>query len=206
MIARRGVCLVLAAASGTGKTSLSRKMIAADSNLALSISMTTRAPREGEIDGVHYLFRSQAAFDALVAENGFLEHAHVFGRSYGTPRAPVENALAVGRDVLFDIDWQGHRLLRAALPGDVVGVFILPPSVDALADRLRGRGDPDDAVAKRMAAAVAEMSHAGEFDHVLVNDDFDRTLGELTAVLAAARRATHRLVGLDDVLAGLGVG
>ncbi len=206
MIARRGVCLVLAAASGTGKTSLSRKMIAADSNLALSISMTTRAPREGEIDGVHYLFRSQAAFDALVAENGFLEHAHVFGRSYGTPRAPVENALAAGRDVLFDIDWQGHRLLRAALPGDVVGVFILPPSVDALADRLRGRGDPDDAVAKRMAAAVAEMSHAGEFDHVLVNDDFDRTLGELTAVLAAARRATHRLVGLDDVLAGLGVG
>ncbi len=206
MIARRGVCLVLAAASGTGKTSLSRKMIAADSNLALSISMTTRAPREGEIDGVHYLFRSQAAFDALVAENGFLEHAHVFGRSYGTPRAPVENALAVGRDVLFDIDWQGHRLLRAALPGDVVGVFILPPSVDALADRLRGRGDPDDAVAKRMAAAVAEMSHAGEFDHVLVNDDFNRTLGELTAVLAAARRATHRLVGLDDVLAGLGVG
>ena len=206
MIARRGVCLVLAAASGTGKTSLSRKMIAADSNLALSISMTTRAPREGEIDGVHYLFRSQAAFDALVAENGFLEHAHVFGRSYGTPRAPVENALAVGRDVLFDIDWQGHRLLRAALPGDGVGVFILPPSVDALADRLRGRGDPDDAVAKRMAAAVAEMSHAGEFDHVLVNDDFNRTLGELTAVLAAARRATHRLVGLDDVLAGLGVG
>ncbi len=186
---RRGVCLVLAAASGTGKTSLSRKMIAADNNLALSISMTTRAPREGEIDGVHYLFRNQAEFDGLVAAGGFLEHAHVFGRSYGTPRAPVEAALSAGRDVLFDIDWQGHRLLRAALPDDVVGIFILPPSLGVLADRLRGRGDPDDAIAKRMAEAEEEISHAGEFDHVVVNDDFDRTLGELTAILRAARDA-----------------
>ena len=189
MSARRGVCLVLAAASGTGKTSLSRKMIAADGNLALSISMTTRTPREGEVDGVHYLFRTQAEFDALVAAGGFLEHAHVFGRSYGTPRAPVEAALAAGQDVLFDIDWQGHRLLRAALPADVVGVFILPPSIEALADRLRGRGDADEAVAKRMAEAEAEISHAGEFDHVVVNDDFDATLAELTAFLSAARVA-----------------
>ena len=189
MINRRGICLVLAAASGTGKTSLSRKMIAADSNLALSISMTTRAPRDGEIDGVHYLFRTQAQFDALVAEGGFLEHAHVFGRSYGTPRAPVEAALTAGRDVLFDIDWQGHRLLRAALPADVVGVFILPPSIEVLADRLRKRGDQEDAIAKRMAAAEAEISHAGEFDHVVVNDDFDTTLAEMTAILAAARSA-----------------
>ena len=189
MINRRGICLVLAAASGTGKTSLSRKMIAADSNLALSISMTTRAPRDGEIDGVHYLFRTQAQFDALVAEGGFLEHAHVFGRSYGTPRAPVEAALSAGRDVLFDIDWQGHRLLRAALPADVVGVFILPPSIEVLADRLRKRGDQEDAIAKRMAAAEAEISHAGEFDRVVVNDDFDATLAELTAILRAARQA-----------------
>lgn len=189
MINRRGICLVLAAASGTGKTSLSRKMIAADSNLALSISMTTRAPRDGEIDGVHYLFRTQAQFDALAAEGGFLEHAHVFGRSYGTPRAPVEAALTAGRDVLFDIDWQGHRLLRAALPADVVGVFILPPSIEVLADRLRKRGDQEDAIAKRMAAAEAEISHAGEFDHVVVNDDFDTTLAEMTAILAAARSA-----------------
>jgi guanylate kinase len=201
MITRRGVCLVLAAASGTGKTSLSRKMIAADSNLRLSVSMTTRAPRDGEIDGVHYLFRTQAAFDTLVAAGGFLEHAHVFGRSYGTPRAPVEAALASGRDVLFDIDWQGHRLLRAALPADVVGVFILPPSIAALADRLRGRGDPAEAVAKRMAEAEAEISHAGEFDHVLVNDDFDVTLAGLNAILHAARSATHRLTGLASLLA-----
>ena len=189
MINRRGICLVLAAASGTGKTSLSRKMIAADSNLALSISMTTRAPRDGEIDGVHYLFRTQAQFDALAAEGGFLEHAHVFGRSYGTPRAPVEAALTAGRDVLFDIDWQGHRLLRAALPADVVGVFILPPSIEVLADRLRKRGDNEDAIAKRMAAAEAEISHAGEFDRVVVNDDFDATLAELIAILRAARQA-----------------
>ena len=189
MSARRGVCLVLAAASGTGKTSLSRKMIAADSNLALSISMTTRAPRDGEIDGVHYLFRTQAEFDALVAAGGFLEHAYVFGRSYGTPRAPVEAALIAGRDVLFDIDWQGHRLLRAALPADVIGVFILPPSIEVLADRLRKRGDREDAIAKRMAAAEAEISHAGEFDRVVVNDDFDVTLAELIAILAAARSA-----------------
>jgi guanylate kinase len=201
MITRRGVCLVLAAASGTGKTSLSRKMIAADGNLRLSVSMTTRAPRDGEIDGVHYLFRTQAEFDALVAAGGFLEHAHVFGRSYGTPRAPVEAALASGRDVLFDIDWQGHRLLRAALPADVVGVFILPPSIAALADRLRGRGDPAEAVAKRMAEAEAEISHAGEFDHVLVNDDFDVTLAGLTAILHAARSATHRQTGLASLLA-----
>ena len=201
MITRRGVCLVLAAASGTGKTSLSRKMLAADSNLRLSVSMTTRAPRDGEIDGVHYLFRAQEDFDALVAAGGFLEHAHVFGRSYGTPRAPVEAALAAGRDVLFDIDWQGHRLLRAALPADVVGVFILPPSIAALADRLHGRGDPADAVAKRMADAEAEISHAGEFDHVLVNDDFEVTRAELTAILHAARSATHRLTGLASLLA-----
>jgi guanylate kinase len=201
MITRRGVCLVLAAASGTGKTSLSRRMIAADGNLRLSVSMTTRAPRDGEIDGVHYLFRTQAEFDALVAAGGFLEHAHVFGRSYGTPRAPVEAALASGRDVLFDIDWQGHRLLRAALPADVVGVFILPPSIAALADRLRGRGDPAEAVAKRMAEAEAEISHAGEFDHVLVNDDFDVTLAGLNAILHAARSATHRLTGLASLLA-----
>ena len=201
MIARRGVCLVLAAASGTGKTSLSRKMIAAESNLALSISMTTRAPRDGEVDGKDYLFRTQAEFDALAAAGGFLEYAHVFGRSYGTPRAPVEAALAAGRDMVFDIDWQGHRLLRAALPADVVGVFILPPSVRALADRLRGRGDPEEAVAKRMAEAIAEMSHAPEFDHVLVNDDFEKTLVELTAILHAARNATHRLVGLAHALA-----
>jgi guanylate kinase len=175
--------------------------VAADSNLRLSVSMTTRAPRDGEIDGVHYLFRTQAEFDALVAAGGFLEHAHVFGRSYGTPRAPVEAALASGRDVLFDIDWQGHRLLRAALPADVVGVFILPPSIAALADRLRGRGDPAEAVAKRMAEAEAEISHAGEFDHVLVNDDFDVTLAGLTAILHAARSATHRQTGLASLLA-----
>ena len=140
-IARRGVCLVLAAPSGAGKSSLTRALLAAEPELSLSVSVTTRPPRPDEIDGAHYHFRDRAAFDAQVAAGGFLEWATVLGKhSYGTPRAPVETALAAGRDVAFDIDWQGHRQLRAALPGDVVGVFVLPPSLAALEARLRARG------------------------------------------------------------------
>ncbi len=202
-LARRGLCLVVAAPSGAGKTSLTRALVAADPRLSLSISMTTRTPRERETDGTHYHFRDQATFDALVAENGFLEHAHVFGRSYGSPRAPVLRELSAGRDVLFDIDWQGHRQMQAALPHDVVSVFILPPSRAALQDRLHKRGDPPAAVARRMQAATSEMSHAGEFQHVLVNDDFDQTLAELSAILHAARNAVPRQSGLADFLAAL---
>ncbi|MDE2514478.1 MAG: guanylate kinase [Rhodospirillales bacterium] len=191
--ARRGLCLVLAAPSGAGKTRLSRALLADDANLTLSVSVTTRAPRPGEVEGQHYYFRERAEFDRMVAAGEMLEWATVFARAYGTPRAPVEAALADGRDVLFDIDWQGHRLLRAALPGDVVGVFILPPSREELARRLAGRGtDTAEVIAQRMAEADAEISHWREFDHVLVNDDFDTALGELRAVLTAARLATAR--------------
>ncbi|MCW3473142.1 guanylate kinase [Limobrevibacterium gyesilva] len=201
-LARRGLCLVLAAPSGAGKTSITRALLQAEPELALSVSVTTRTPRPGEQEGVHYFFRSQAAFDAMVGRGELLEWAGVFSRSYGSPRAPVEAALAAGRDIVFDIDWQGHRQLRAALPGDVVGLFILPPSLTELEARLRGRGgDTEAEIARRMAQARDEMSHAPEFDHVLVNDDFEQTVAQTRAVLQAARLATARQIGLAAFLA-----
>lgn len=205
MIARRGVCLVLAAPSGAGKSSVSRAMLAAEPNLALSVSATTRAPRPGEQEGVHYFFKSADEFAAMEAAGGFFETAEYLGRKYGTPRAPVEAALAAGRDVLFDIDCQGHALLRAALPRDVVGVFILPPSMAELERRLRTRAQDSDAdIAKRLAVGRAEIARAGEFDHVVVNAVFDETVAMVRAILAAARTATPRLTGLPATLAALG--
>lgn len=186
---RRGICLVLAAPSGAGKTSLSRALLAADPGLTLSVSVTTRAPRPGELDGVHYHFIDQIAFDALAQSGELLEYAHVFANSYGTPRAPVDAALAAGRDVLFDIDWQGFRQVRAALPGDVIGVFISPPSTAALRARLKARGDDAAQINRRMAQAESEMAHAGEFDHVVENADFDLALQDVQRILAAARAA-----------------
>ncbi len=201
---RRGLCLVIAAPSGAGKTSLTRRLLEVEPGLTLSVSVTTRAPRPGEQDGVHYHFIAQPEYDAMVRDGALLEWAGVFGRSYGSPRAPVEAALAAGRDVVFDIDWQGHRQMQAALPGDVVGLFILPPSRAELERRLRGRGtDSDETIAKRMAQAWDEISHAAEFDHVLVNDDFDAALAGIRAVLQAARCARPRLTGLDAFLATL---
>ncbi len=189
---RRGLCLVLAAPSGAGKTSLSRALLAEDSRLSLSVSVTTRAPRMGEVDGEHYYFIDQAKFDAMVAKHALLEHAHVFGRSYGTPRLPVETMLAQGLDVLFDIDWQGYRQVRTAMPGDVVGVFIRPPSLQALELRLLGRGDTAEQIERRMAQAEAEMSHGGEFDFVVENNEFATALADLRAILRASRLASHR--------------
>jgi len=204
MIARRGVCLVLAAPSGAGKSSLSRALLAEEPGLSLSISATTRPPRPGEQEGVHYFFRTPEAFAAMEAAGGFLETAEYLGRRYGTPRAPVEAALAAGRDVLFDIDCQGHAALRAALPGDVVGVFILPPSLAELERRLRARGtDSAEEIARRLAVGREEIARAGEFDHVVVNADFAATVAVLRGILAAARTATRRLVGLPAALAAL---
>jgi guanylate kinase len=204
MIARRGVCLVLAAPSGAGKSSVSRAMLAAEPNLALSVSATTRPPRPGEQEGVHYFFTSAEKFAAMEAAGGFLETAEYLGRRYGTPRAPVEAALAEGRDVLFDIDCQGHALLRAALPGDVVGVFLLPPSLAELERRLRARAQDSEAdIARRLAVGRAEMTRAAEFDHVVVNAVFDETVAAVRAILAAARTATPRLTGLSAALAAL---
>jgi guanylate kinase len=189
---RRGLCLVLAAPSGAGKTSLSRALLAADTGLTLSISVTTRQPRAGEVDGQHYHFVDQARFEAMVAAGDLLEHARNYERYYGTPRAPVEAALAAGTDVLFDIDWQGFRQVRAALPRDVVGVFIKPPSLAALAERLQARGDAPAEISRRMALAEAELAHAGEFDFIVENADFATALADVTAILRASRLASGR--------------
>ncbi len=203
-IPRRGVCLVISAPSGAGKSTITRRLLAAEPALSLSVSATTRAPRPGEAEGTHYLFRSPGAFAAMVAAGELLEWAEVFGRRYGTPRAPVAAALDAGRDVVFDIDWQGWRQVREAIPGDTVGVFVLPPSLHALRSRLAGRGSDEPAeIARRMAAARAEIAHWREFDHVVVNAELDRAVAEIRAVLHAARSATARQPGLAEFVAGL---
>lgn len=202
--ARRGLCLVLCAASGAGKSSVSRALLESEPALALSISATTRAPRPGEREGVHYFFRNAGEFHAMVAAGEMLEHAEVFGRCYGTPRTPVEKALAEGRDVLFDIDWQGHLQLRAALPGDVVCIHLLPPSLAELERRLAKRGQDDRAeIARRMAAAQTEIAHWTDADHVLVNRDFAETVAAVRAILHAGRTAVGRLPGMVGFVDGL---
>ncbi|QKT03312.1 guanylate kinase [Ectothiorhodospiraceae bacterium 2226] len=181
-----GVLFIVAAPSGAGKTSLVHALLRATPGLSLSVSHTTRAARPGEQDGVHYHFVDQARFDAMVAAGEFLEHARVFDNCYGTSRQAVADALQAGQDVVLEIDWQGARLVRAALPA--VGIFVLPPSREALQARLRGRGqDSEDVIARRMQDAVNEMSHHDEFDYLVVNDDFDIALAELQAIVRAAR-------------------
>jgi guanylate kinase len=197
---RRGLCFVVAAPSGAGKSTITRALLAREPALFLSVSVTTRAPRGGEVEGVHYYYKSDAEFSRMAAEGALLEHATVFGRGYGTPRAPVEAALAEGRDVALDIDWQGWRQLRQALPADSVGVFILPPSMQVLEARLRGRGSDDAAeVGRRMQAARDEISHFAEFDHVLVNDDLENCISAVRGVLRAARSTVARSLGAADL-------
>lgn len=201
---RRGVCLVLAAAPGGGKTSVSRAVLAVEPMLSLSISATTRPPRPGEQEGVHYFFKSDAEFDRMAAAGEFLEHARFLSRAYGTPRAPVEAALVAGRDVMFDIEWQGHRQLKQRMPDDIVGIFLLPPSLEVLERRLRGRGqDSEEEIARRLEVARVEMTHWDEFDYVLVNDDFAATVAAVRAILHAARAERKRQRTLPDFVAKL---
>jgi guanylate kinase len=195
---------VIAAPSGAGKSSIVRGVLERDANVSASVSVTTRAPRPGEVEGRDYFFRSPAEFEAMVEDGALLEHARVFGRGYGTPRAPVEACLAAGRDLVLDIDWQGWRQLRSALPADSLGVFVLPPSIAALEARLRKRGsDSEEEVARRMAAARAEISHWDEFDHVLVNDDLGACIEAVTYILYAARSVVARSTGVSRLAAGL---
>ncbi len=204
-IARRGLCLVLAGPSGGGKSSIAQALLRQEPDLTLSVSATTRPPRPTERDGVDYHFCSTAEFEHLRDSGGLLEWALVLERHwYGTPRAPVEAALADGGDVLFDIDWQGYRSLCATLSGDVVGIFLLPPSLPVLQARLIARGGDDPAeIGRRMAQARDEIAHCSEFDHVLVNETFETTVAEVRAVLHAARTARARLAGLAAFVAGL---
>jgi guanylate kinase len=203
-IPRRGLMLVLSSPSGAGKTSITRAVLAQDPNLTISVSVTTRAQRPGEIDGTHYHFIDQATFDAMVRDDALLEYARVFGNSYGTPRAPVEAALAIGRDVIFDIDWQGTQQLHQRVRDDLVGVFVLPPTVDDLEKRLRVRAQDSDAViASRMAKASDEMSHWPEYDYAIVNDDLATSIAQIQAILTAERLRRSRQTGLPAFVRAL---
>jgi guanylate kinase len=196
-VARRGLMFTLSSPSGAGKSTLARKLIEDDSNMALSVSATTRPKRPSEIDGREYKFMARELFEEMADRGEFLEHAMVFGNHYGTPRAPVEALLIQGRDVLFDVDWQGARALRAAAPEDVVGIFILPPSMAELERRLHTRAeDSEEVIAKRMARSAEEISHWEEYDYVLVNTLLEQTLAQIKAILAAERLKRHRQMWL----------
>jgi guanylate kinase len=198
-VPRRGLMFVLSSPSGAGKTTLARKLLESDSNISMSVSVTTRPARRDEIDGKDYHFIGKSEFDRLVSTDALLEHAKVFDNFYGTPAKPVEDALAQGRDVLFDIDWQGTQQLMDKARKDLVRVFILPPSMQALRRRLEQRAqDTTEVVAKRMARASDEMSHYAEYDYVLINVDIDQSLDNVRAILHAERLRRERQVGLSE--------
>jgi guanylate kinase len=203
-IARRGLMLVLSSPSGAGKTTLSRMLLKADRHVELSVSVTTRPQRRGEVDGRDYHFIDLHRFQAMVKSGKLLEWAEVFGHCYGTPRQPVEKALQAGRDVLFDIDWQGTQQLSEKARDDLVSVFILPPTAKELERRLRRRAqDSHDIIGSRMAKAADEMSHWPEYDYVIVNRDKDEAFAEVKAILAAERLKRERQIGLSSFVRAL---
>jgi guanylate kinase len=196
-ISRRGLMLVLSSPSGAGKTTLARRLLDADSAITMSVSATTRAPRKGEEEGRDYFFVSSSMFQQMADSDAFLEHALVFGNHYGTPREPVQLALARGRDVLFDIDWQGTQQLRQRAGDDLVSIFVLPPSHEELERRLRARAqDAENVVAERMAKASGEISHWAEYDYVVINDDLGSTLDKIRTILDAERMKRGRQTGI----------
>jgi len=203
-IKRRGLMLVLSSPSGAGKTTLSRMLLESDGGITLSVSATTRPRRATEVEGRDYYFISRGEFEAWVKKDAFLEHAVVFDNRYGTPKGPVEDALVSGRDVLFDIDWQGTQQLKERAREDLVSIFILPPSHAELERRLKERAeDSDDIVATRMAKAADEISHWPEYDYVIVNRDIGRALAQVKAILDAERARRSRLIGVGEFVAGL---
>lgn len=206
-VQRRGLMMVLSSPSGAGKTTISHRLLAADKHIDLSISVTTRQPRANEVAGRDYLFVDAIEFNLMVNRNQLLEHAKVFGNYYGTPRLPVENALASGRDVLFDIDWQGTQQIREKAQEDLVSVFILPPTWRELERRLFSRAQDDPAeINRRMAKATDEMSHWAEYDYVIINRDLDETVAAVQAILHSERLKRRRQVGLSDFVKGLQAG
>ena len=204
MITRRGLMLVLSSPSGAGKTSISRRLLEHEADLSMSVSVTTRPRRPGEAEGRDYFFIDPTEFQLMANRNQLLEHAKVFGNYYGTPRGAVEEALATGKDVLFDIDWQGTQQLAANARQDLVSVFILPPSTRELERRLRSRAqDSEEVVAQRMAKAADEISHYPEYQYIVLNDDIATSVQKIRAILHAERLKRERLVGLPDFVRGL---
>jgi len=203
-IQRRGFMMVLSSPSGAGKTTISRRLLAADTHIRLSVSVTTRPPRANEINGRDYSFIDPIEFNLMVNRDQLLEHAKVFGNYYGTPRGPVENALSEGRDILFDIDWQGTQQLAEKAREDLVSVFILPPSWQELERRLfeRAQDEPSE-INRRMAKAADEMSHWAEYDYVIVNHDLDKSVTAVRSILHSERLRRRRQVGLSDFVNGL---
>jgi guanylate kinase len=203
MIARRGLMLVLSSPSGAGKTTVSRRLLD-DPDLTMSVSVTTRPRRPGEVEGVDYEFVDNIEFNLMLNRQELLEHAKVFDHYYGTPSAPIEAVLAAGCDVLFDIDWQGTQQVAQGARGDLVSIFILPPSTLELERRLQRRAqDSAEVVARRMAKAADEMSHWREYDYIVINDDIDDTVAKVRAILNAERLRRDRQTGLVDFVAGL---
>lgn len=201
---RRGLMFILSSPSGAGKTTIARRLLEAEDNLAMSVSVTTRPMRDGEVEGRDYYFVERAGFDGMVADDAFLEWAEVFGNCYGTPRARIDEGLVEGRDVLFDVDWQGAQQLSQRAGDDVVSVFLLPPSIAALESRLRARGTDSEAViAGRMERARAEISHWDAYDYVVVNDDIDRCFADVRTILHAERLKLARQRGMIEFVRDL---
>ncbi|HYF90380.1 MULTISPECIES: guanylate kinase [unclassified Azospirillum] len=199
LIHRRGLMLVLSSPSGAGKTTIARGLLERDAGITMSVSVTTRAMRPGEAEGLDYYFIDQQRFDRMAETGDLLEHARVFGNCYGTPRVAVEDALGAGRDVLFAIDWQGAQQLAQNARDDLVSVFVLPPTVSELERRLRGRGqDSEEVIANRMAKASNEISHWPEYDYVIVNHDVDESIAAVLSILRAERLRRRRQVGLPE--------
>jgi guanylate kinase len=201
---RRGLLIVLSSPSGAGKSTIARMLLESDKDVTMSVSATTRPKRPGEVDDLDYHFVDDAGFDAMIDDGDFVEWAPVFGYRYGTPKAPVKDALREGRDILFDIDWQGTQQLEAAMGEDLVSIFILPPSMDELEHRLRSRGtDSDEVIADRMSRAASEISHWPEYEYVLVNRDMDQCVAQVRAIVAAERLKRTRRIGLVTLVRDL---
>lgn len=203
-IARRGLMLVISSPSGAGKSTIARNLLEADPEMSISVSVTTRQRRPSEIDGRHYHFKTIREFEALRATDSLLEWAEVHGNFYGTPRDAVEAAMAAGRDMLFDIDWQGAQQLQEKMAGDVVSIFILPPSMAELQSRLHRRAeDSEEVIATRLANSRAEIEHWREYDYIVLNDDLDRAFSAVRSIVEAERLRRDRRPGLFDFVNGL---